>query len=257
MKKKLFIIVPIIVVIIILTIAIINIANQWQKKSQEVLKKYFALIEERKYEEMYDLVNISSDYSKEDFIKRNKNIYEGIDTNSISIEILSTEKDKDNITIIYKTKMVLKSGDLEFENRAKISKNEDKQYKINWSSNLIFPMLDNDCKVRVSTLKSERGSLLDRNSKLIAGQSLIARIGIVPGKLGENKEDNIEKAAKLLNITTESINKTLSASWIKDDSFVSIKNISFDEKELKDSLLNLLYSYFFWLHLLSMHIVGL
>ena len=239
MKKKLFIIIPVVVVVIIMIVAIINLANQWKKQSQEVLKKYFALIEQKKYEEMYDLVNITEDYTKEDFIKRNKNIYEGIDTNSISIEILSTEKDKDNITITYKTKMVLKSGDLEFENRAKISKNNDKQYKINWSSNLIFPMLDNDCKVRVSTLKSERGALLDRNGKLIAGQSLIARIGIVPGKLGENKEDNIEKVSKILNITTESINKTLSASWVKDDSFVPIKNISFDEKELKDSLLKI------------------
>lgn len=239
MKKKLFIIIPIVVAVIIMIVAIINLANQWKKQSQEVLKKYFALIEQKKYEEMYDLVNITEDYTKEDFIKRNKNIYDGIDTNSINIEILNTEKDNDNITITYKTKMVLKSGDLEFENRAKISKNEDKQYKINWSSNLIFPMLDNDCKVRVSTLKSERGDLLDRNGKLIAGQSLISRVGIVPGKIGEDKEESIQKIAKLLNISTESINKTLSASWVKDDSFVPIKNISFDEKDLKDNLLKI------------------
>lgn len=239
MKKKLFIIVSSIIVIIIMIIVIIILANQWQRKSQKVLEKYFALIEQKKYEEMYNLVNLPSDYTKEDFIKRNKNIYEGIETNSISIEVLNIEKDKDKINIRYKTKMTLKSGDLEFENKAKIIKNNDKQYKINWSSNLIFPMLDNDCKVRVSTLKSERGALLDRNEKVIAGQSLIARIGIVPGKLGENKEDNIEKIAKLLNITKESINKILSASWVKEDSFVPIKNISFDEKELKHNLLKI------------------
>ena len=239
MKNKIIIISIVVAICVMVSILIITLMNQDSKKSQDVLKQYFALIEQKKYEEMYDLVNLSEDYTKEDFIKRNKNIYEGIDTNSINIEILSTEKDKDNITITYKTKMVLKSGDLEFENRARISKNDDKQYKINWTSNLIFPMLDNDCKVRVSTLKSERGDLLDRNGRLIAGQSLISRIGIVPGKLGEDKDENIEKIAKLLNTSAESIKKTLSASWVKDDIFVPIKNISFDENDLKDKLLKI------------------
>ena len=239
MKKKLFIILPIIVLIIIMTIAIFTLANQWQKKSEEVLMQYFALIEQHKYEEMYDIVNLPDDYTKEDFIKRNKNIYEGIDTNSISVEVLNTEREKDNITITYKNILNLKSGDIEFENKVTLIKNEDKNYKINWSSNLIFPELNNDYKVRVKTVKSERGDLLDRNGKVIAGESLISRIGIVPGKLGENKEDNIEKISKLLNISIETINKELSASWVKDDTFVPIKNVSFDSNELKDKLLEI------------------
>ena len=37
--------------------------------------------------------------------------------------------------------MNIRGGNLEFENKAKISKDEDKQYKIEWSSNLIFPEL--------------------------------------------------------------------------------------------------------------------
>lgn len=147
MKKKLFIIVTIIVLIIIMTIAIITLANQWQKKSEEVLMQYFALIEQHKYEEMYDLINLPNDYTKDDFIKRNKNIYEGIDTNSISVEVLNTERENDNITITYKNILNLKSGDIEFENKVTLIKNKNKTYKINWSSNLIFPELNNDYKV--------------------------------------------------------------------------------------------------------------
>ena len=150
MKKKWFIIIPVVVVVIIMTVAIINLTNQWQKKSQEVLKQYFALIEQKKYEEMYDLVNLPEDYTKEDFIKRNKNIYEGIDTNSINIEILNTEKNKDNITITYKTKMTLKSGDLEFENRAKISKNDD---IITISGNCSCVLTNGTAEIRKTRLK--------------------------------------------------------------------------------------------------------
>ena len=240
MNKKLKIIISIIAVILIIVTALIfTLMNKDTKKSQEVLNNFFALIEQKSYEEMYNLVELPEGYSKDEFLARNKNIYEGIDTNSISIEILDVEKNKNNITITYITKMNLKSGDLEFENKANLIKNEDKQYKINWSSNLIFPELNNDYKVRVKTVKAERGDLLDRNGKVIAGESLISRIGIVPGKLGENKEKNIEKIAKLLNISTETINKELSASWVKDDTFVPIKNISFDSNELKEKLLEI------------------
>ena len=240
MNKKLKITISIIAVILIIATALIVILlNKDSKKSQEVLKQYFSLIEQKNYEGLYNFVEPPEGYSKDEFLARNKNIYEGIDTNSISIEILDVEKDKNYITISYITKMNLKSGDLEFENKADIIKNEDKQYKINWSSNLIFPELNNDYKVRVKTVKAERGDFLDRNGKVIAGESLISRIGIVPGKLGENKEQNIEKIAKLLNISTETINKELSASWIKDDTFVPIKNVSFDSNELKDKLLEI------------------
>ena len=239
MKKKLIIMLIIAVISIMAIALIIILLNQNSKKSKEVLKQYFSLIEQKNYEEMYNLVELPEGYSKDEFLARNKNIYEGIDTNSISIEVLDVEKEKSDITITYITKMNLKSGDLEFENKVNMTKNENKQYKINWSSNLIFPELNNDYKVRVKTVKAERGDLLDRNGKVIAGESLISRIGIVPGKLGENKEKNIEKTAKLLNISTETINKELSASWVKDDTFVPIKNVSFDSNELKDKLLEI------------------
>ncbi len=64
-------------------------------------------------------------------------------------------------------------------------------------------------------------------------------MGIVPGKLSENKEQDLEKLAELLNISVESINKELSSSWVKDDTFVPLKNISYDEEELKEKLLEI------------------
>lgn len=240
MKKKLFIIIPIVMAIILIVIASIiclKIINS--QKPEDVLTHYFSLIEQEKYEEMYNLVNLPEDYSKENFLARNKNIYQGIEANNIQLEIQNVEKEKNNATISYITKMNMKGGQIEFNNTASLTRNENKEYIINWSSNLIFPELNNNYKVRVSSTDSKRGSLLDRNGTPIAKQGTISKIGIVPGKLGENKEDNIQKIAQLLNISTDSINSYLSSSWVKDDSFVPIKSISYDSKELKEQLLQI------------------
>lgn len=61
----------------------------------------------------------------------------------------------------------------------------------------------------------------------------------MPGKLGENKDQNIEKIASLLNVTSSEINKSLSASWVKDDTFVPIKSVAKDNTELKEKLLQI------------------
>ena len=45
--------------------------------------------------------------------------------------------------------------------------------------------------------------------------------------------------AELLNITVDSINSKLSASWVKDDSFVPIKTVGLNEAELKEKLLQI------------------
>ena len=44
----------------------------------------------------------------------------------------------------------------------------------------------------------------------------------MPGKL-EDKESAIQEMAELLEIKPETIEKNLSASWVKDDYFVPIK----------------------------------
>jgi len=171
MRKKLFIIIPIVVVIILIAVALVIYLNAKNSQNPEdVLKQYFSLIEQEKYEEMYNLVNLPENYSKEDYLARNKNIYQGIDANNIQIEIQAVEKEKNNATISYITKMNMKGGQIEFNNTAFLTKNEDKQYIINWSSNLIFPELNNNYKVRVSRVDAKRGSLLDRNGTPIAEQ---------------------------------------------------------------------------------------
>lgn len=166
MKKKVVIISVIAVAVIALITVAILVLNKEKQNPEEILKTYFAYIEKQNYEEMYNMVHSNTD--KEEFLKRNKNIYEGIHAKKIKIEITSIQNEKKKVIITYLTKMNTSAGDVEFENTAKLSKDDSKKYKIEWSSNLIFPELNNDYKVRVSNTEGKRGSILDRNGNILA-----------------------------------------------------------------------------------------
>ena len=163
MNKK--ILIPIIILIILVVIAIaIYVINQNSSKPQDTLTTYISLLNDHKYEEMYNLLSTTakSSITQENFVKRNKNIYEGIDACNIKIEIKETTKE-DNITkISYTETMSTAAGNVTIDNTIKMVK-EDKTYKMNWSSSQIFPQLRETDKVRISTLKASRGEILDRN----------------------------------------------------------------------------------------------
>ena len=59
------------------------------------------------------------------------------------------------------------------------------------------------------------------------------------GKLGENKEQNIEKISELTGVSVDYINKSLEASYVKDDTFVPVKKIVDSNITLKEQLLEI------------------
>ena len=243
MKNKKTIIITLIIAIIIICaiVGAVMYVNSKKEKPEETLRKYISLINEQKYEEMYNMLSKESQeqISQEDFIKRNKNIYEGIDAYNIKIETSETIKEKGVYKITYCEEMSTSAGNIEFTNTAKLVK-ENKELKLNWSSSIIFPELRNTDKVRVSSISAKRGEILDRNGVKLAENGSIYTVGIVPGKLGENKEQNINKISELTGVSTDYINKQLSASYVKDDTFVPIKKISKKEQDLKNNLLQIL-----------------
>lgn len=240
MKNKKILIIIVIAIITIISGTIIYLNKNNSKKQEETLNNYISLINEQKYEEMYDMLSekSKSEISKEDFITRNKNIYEGIDAVNIKIEITNKLKENGNIKIEYNQNMGVSAGKIEFSNNVTLTK-EKREYKINWNSNLIFPELTNTSKVRVYTLEAKRGEILDRNGNKLAENSSISSVGIVPGKLGENKEESISKISELTGVSVEFINEQISASYVKDDTFVPIKKVAMNNTELKEKLLQI------------------
>lgn len=193
------------------------------KTPEELLVEYMNHIPAQEYEQMYAMLHIeaSGNVSQEDFIKRNSAIYEGIEIQNMAVEIIAY--DEEQLTVTYQTSFDTVAGEISFENEAFFLEGED-GYKLVWDNSLIFPNLASTDKVRVSTTQANRGEILDRNGRVLAGKGNASSVGIVPGKL-ENREEAIAKIAELLETTSEVIEKKLSAQWVKDDSFVPIKTI--------------------------------
>lgn len=59
------------------------------------------------------------------------------------------------------------------------------------------------------------------------------------GKLGENKEQNIEKISQLTGVSVDYIQEQLSASYVKEDTFVPIKKVATTQTQLKENLLQI------------------
>lgn len=236
MRNKKILIGIIIITSVIIGIITFFIINKTEKPDQ-VLQDYFTKISEEKYEEAYEMLSESAKnkIAKDTFVKKNDSIYKGIDMTDLKTEITNVEN---NEKITYNQKMNTSAGEISFTNEASVIK-EDKKYKINWKNSLIYPYLNENDKIRVKTVKSERGNIYDRNNILLAGKGNISSIGLVPGKMSENKEEDIQKLSTILGVSVESINNKLGMSYVKDDTFVPIKNVAKTETQLKERALSI------------------
>ena len=194
------------------------------KSPEQVLKSYMNCICQKNYSEMYEMITNESKETieKEDFVKRNSAIYEGIEAKNINIKIIDYEEE--SLTVKYNTAFDTVAGKVDFKNEVAFLEQDD-QYKMVWSNSVIYPGLTEDDKVRVSVIQAQRGQILDRNGRMLAGKGVASSVGIIPGKL-ENRKKSIVRIAKLLGIKPEDIEKELTAKWVKEDSFVPIKKIA-------------------------------
>ena len=234
--KKFLIVILFILVIVGIAIGIIVYKTN-QTEPSLCLKEYFEKLNNKEYDAMYDYVKTNT--SKEDFVTRIKNIYEGIEANNINTTVVTNIEDEDNSSIInvtYNNSMDTIAGNMNFMNTVKLQKSDD-GYKILWDSSVIFPDLKDEYKVRVSTLDSTRGAIYDRNDIAIAKDGTAYYVGLVPGKMDDTT--NLAKLSELLGITEDTINNSLNAEYVKEDTFVPLRKISKDEQDLKNELLTI------------------
>ncbi len=88
-------------------------------------------------------------------------------------------------------------------------------------------------------METKRGSIYDRNGKLLAGEGKIYSVGFVPGKMRKDNAADIEAVSRLLGISTEAINDLLNASYVKENTFVKLANIEEKDKATETELLRI------------------
>lgn len=203
--------------------AVYFINKDGRETPEELLVRYMELIGKQDYEEMYGMTDPenSAYKDKEAFIQRNSAIYEGIEADNIQVEI--QENDGEKNVVMYEMSLDTAAGNIRFENEMHFTDTED-GYQILWHDGLIFPELSDSDKVRIDTAPAVRGKILDRNDRMLAGPGTASSVGIVPGKL-ENEENALQQLSELLDTDPETIQNSLGAAWVKEDSFVPIKTI--------------------------------
>lgn len=197
----------------------------WEQP-EELLVQYMERLSRKEYEQMYAMLDSNSvaTLTKDEYIKRNSNIYEGIEMENLKIEQVKKEEGAEGLlTVSYHTAIDTVAGEISFENSAQFIEGEE-GYQLLWKDGLIFPELEAIDKVTVSVDSAERGEILDRSGAVLAGKGTASSVGIVPGKL-EDKQASIEKIAELLEVSAESVEQKLQAEWVRDDSFVPVKTI--------------------------------
>lgn len=166
----------IIVVCVILLLALIGggiywyffILNADKNTPEEVFNQYVAYINEKDFESMYNLLSDSTKnrVEKQTYLDRNSNIYNGIEAANVTISDLSYNKE--NKQLFYTMSMDTMAGEITFSNKATFDRQDDNKYYLNWYSQLIFPDLQSDYKVRVSATQGVRGKILARDGTVLA-----------------------------------------------------------------------------------------
>ncbi|MFC7394645.1 penicillin-binding transpeptidase domain-containing protein [Scopulibacillus cellulosilyticus] len=204
-----------------------NYINSWQKQDYSKMYQYLSKGSQNKY-------------SKEQFVSRYKNIYQGVQAKNLKIRFEKPKKevkpDKNGqIHLPFKVSMDTLAGPVSFNQKATLveEKHKDKKnWYLNWNPDMIFPELKSGDKIRAFTLEAKRGEITDRNGKGLAINGFNTDIGIVPSQLGSHADQTKEKLAKWLHLSKDDINQKLKASWVKGDSFVPIATVDPKDKKL-------------------------
>lgn len=209
--------------------------------------EYIKLWNDQKFSEMYDKLssNAKKEITKENFVSRYEDIYEGVSVHELKVTFDKPEEEKidDKATEVsypFSLSMETVAGQISFEQDVKIIQEETEDgedWFISWSPSMIFPQLEGNEEVRVSSTSPERGQIFDEKNKGLAVNGLAYEIGVVPGNLPENRDETIQEIAKMLSLDVKEIEDKLSQSWVQPEYFVPIKKIDPQQQELLEKLI--------------------
>jgi penicillin-binding protein len=200
------------------------------------------------YISMYDKVTIENkkNITEEDFNKAYKDFYEAIGLKKVTVTNMANEeelkekiKKEESITIPISIQIETTYGQKSYNRDVVLLKeniDDDYVWNIKWDYQMIYDGMEQGDTVKTANILPKRGKILDRNDNTLALNGEIIQVGIVPGRLGDMKEEIISDLAKTFSISEDYINERLNLSWVKEDSFVDLIKISVKDQYLIDEI---------------------
>ncbi|KIL76376.1 penicillin-binding transpeptidase domain-containing protein [Bacillus badius] len=209
---------------------------------EERLNEYAKLWSDQEFAEMYKSYVAPSNkeqVKQEDYVDRYQTIYKSLDVKKIKVTPLQTEE-KDwegkKAVLPIKVEMDTSAGPVSFKKKAVLKKEEkekEEAWFIDWDVSYIFPDMEDGDKIRIETIKGNRGEIVDRNGSSLAVNGQGYSAGVKAGDI-DNDAAAKGKVAALLGITPEFIDKQLQQSWVRPGYFVPLKKVSaYDNEKLQ------------------------
>ncbi|WP_071460950.1 penicillin-binding transpeptidase domain-containing protein [Bacillus massilinigeriensis] len=211
---------------------------------EDRLSQYVKLWNAKKFDEMYEYLsnNAQKSITKKEFVQRYDKLYQDLEIKKLDVQFKKPEKEKEHdkkASLPISAKMDSAAGPISFDHTAELLKEkhgDEENWFIDWNTTYIFPELGKEDKISFQTIPANRGAIMDRNGDMVAANGYALEIGVIPGEMGDKKEETIQELAKLLEMTEEQINKQLNAAWVKPELLVPLKKISKDSLELQEKL---------------------
>lgn len=244
-KKTLF------VIGLLLMMFTIGCSNINIEKPTTLLDDYIKKWEETDFTTMYDMLTdeAKETYNQEGFIDRYEKIYGDLEVKDVSITyeeldnktIRNAKKDRE-VTIPVQVKMESIAGKIEFTSDVTLrlpeeekDKDESPTWLVQWDPGLIYPGMENNGNISISTVYPKRGEIIDQNQMPLALNDLAYEIGVVPNQFGDEEAEK-EEIARLLNISVASIDNVLDADWVQPEHFIPLKTIPTTAEETLNQL---------------------
>lgn len=227
--------------LIMLTMILLVVLAACSKKEdtpEERLSAYIDLWTEAEFTKMFgEYASTSSKdaFGKEEFIERTEKLYEDLGIKNVEIIFKQPKEEKkykkdEKVEFPIQIKMETIAGPIDFEQNVALTyekREEVGNWFIEWEPSFTLPNLEQQDKVGISTMPSQRGEIWDRNREPLAINGAGYEIGVIPEKF--NAEADTERLATLLGVTPEYITEQLTQSWVQPDYFVPIKKIAYNQ----------------------------
>ena len=203
------------------------------------------------YSGMYENLDAKSKeaMTEEEYVKIYRDIYDVIPITAVSMEnrmedfdLYKKIEEKDEVKIPVNMSITGNGIDQKFSLDVKLVREKDEvtgksNFKVSFAYTLVYEGLRKDDKVVIEETEPLRGRVLDRNLIPLADNTELLWIGMVPGKLGKDKNNAIADLSLTYGLTSDFINKRLGLSWAKENTFVDMLKVSIEEKEKVDALI--------------------
>ncbi len=237
MKKK-----PLLIGIIVVLVLAISGGSYYmahknaEQKATQKAKQFIQILTQQQFDQLPSVVSNQSlqkaHYTKQTFIDKYTNIFNGIGAENLKASDLKISKIKNGqFQFSYKLNLATGLGKLPtLSYKGKLIK-QGKDYVIDWQPNLIFPHMEATDKISYTEDDVVRGKILDKNGSALATNAEFHQAGIIPKELGKGTErtENINAIAQQFHISVKEIEAKLDQKWVKEDLFVPLKVVEDDQ----------------------------